>query len=164
MYTETKVDEMTVSVWQMLLPEPYQMVISALQQYMRNNHYAPKPADLVSIMHTNTIEQISSEDAWEIIRKSYMRLQDEHDKATAERIHSQMPESVRRCCTPQDLIDWAFHTTTSAIKSYEKPRFQKAYTDVASQDTQKALGSQSVTQIAIKTNETRRLTDGREKN
>lgn len=143
-----KPNDMTVAVWQSVLQEPYEMVSKALYQYLRIGHFAPKPADLAELMYQGSVPSMTAEAAWQEVRGAYMSLWSETDYRDAERAWRELPDLIRKICTAQDLIDWAFHVTSSEIKKYEKPRFMKAFEAVQVQETQKAIGTKSVDLLA----------------
>lgn len=124
------------------------MVSKALYQYLRTGHFAPKPADLAELMYQGSVPSMTAEAAWETVRGAYMSLWSETDYGDADRAWRGLPNLCRKICTPQDLIDWAFHVTSSEIKKYEKPRFMKTFESVQIQETQKAIGNKSVDLIA----------------
>ncbi len=156
-----EISDLTVSVWQKLLPEPYEMVGKALMIYMRNNHYPPAPADLVQIMHEVELPQLSGEDAWLLIRNAYMSLYDENDFNKARQAHANLPENVRKLINPYDLIDYAFHLTSEKVRSYEKPRFIKAFESACEAETRQAIGTTSIATLAISANEVKSITGGK---
>lgn len=143
-----KPDDLTVGIWQSMLPEPYEMVSKALQQHIRTSKFPPKIADLVELMHKETVPAMSAEEAWEEVRCAYMSLWSETDYGDAERAWKKLPDLVRKICTPYDLIDWAFRFNSVNVKQFEKPRFIKAYENIQIQEKQKAIASKPITAIA----------------
>ena len=143
-----KPDDLTVGIWQSMLPEPYEMVSKALQQHIRTSKYPPKIADLVELMHKESVPSMSAEEAWEEVRSAYMSLWSETDYGEAYRAWSGLSDLVRKICTPNDLIDWAFRLTSANVHQFEKPRFMKAYENVQIQEKQKAIASKPITAIA----------------
>lgn len=91
---------------------------------------------------------MSAEEAWENVRGAYMSLWSETDYGDAERAWRGLPDLVRKICTPNDLIDWAFRLTSANVHQFEKPRFMKAYENVQIQEKQKAIASKPITAIA----------------
>lgn len=147
-YGGNEPDELTVSVWQMIMPEPFEMVSRALQEYLRVGKYPPKPADLLEIMHRNETNAQSAEEAWCEIRSAYMGLYSDTDYADAERAWKRLPKAAQKLVTPRDLIDYAFRCTSKEVNQFEKPRFIKAYENTQEQEKKQALGTHTVMQIA----------------
>ena len=141
-------DDLAVSVWQSLFPEPFDMVSKATREYLRIGKYPPKPADLLEIMHRNETNALSAEEAWCEIRSAYMGLYSDTDYAYAERAWKRLPKAAQKLVTPRDLIDYAFRCTSKEVNQFEKPRFIKAYENTQEQEKRQALGTQTVMQIA----------------
>lgn len=146
-------DDLTVSVWQSLFPEPFDMVAKATRECLRNSKYQPRPADIIEQMHKKLVPQMTGEDAWEVIHDAYMALRDESDYQHAEQLHSQLPKIVRRLITPHDLIDFAFHMKSTDIRNYDRPRIVKAFDSMTAEATKMEIGSKSVQEISAYTNE-----------
>ena len=145
-------DELTISVWQSLLPEPYELVLDATRECLRTSKFQPKPADIIEQMHKKLVPQLTGEDAWEQIHDAYMALRDESDYRHAERLHGQLPKVVQRLITPHDLIDYAFHMKSTDIRNYEKPRIVKAFDSMTAEAVKMEIGSKSVQEIAADIN------------
>lgn len=124
------------------------MVSKALQQHIRTSKFPPKIADIVELMHKEAVPAMSAEEAWEEVRGAYMSLWSETDYGDAERAWRCLPDLVRKICTPNDLIDWAFRLTSANVHQFEKPRFMKAYENVQIQEKHKAIASKPITAIA----------------
>lgn len=153
-----EIDDLTVGVWQSLLPEPYDMVATATRECLRNNKFQPKPADIVEQMHKRSVPQMTGEDAWDQIHDAYMALRDENDFRQAEKLHGWMHPLVQRLVTPHDLIDYAFHMKSTEVRSYERPRIIKAFDTLSVEKTKMEISSISVSQLAAE--HKKRLTGG----
>lgn len=145
-------DDLTVSVWQSLFPEPFDMVAKATRECLRNSKYQPRPADIIEQMHKKLVPTMTGEDAWEQIHDAYMSLRDESDYRYAEKLHSELPKMVRRLITPHDLIDYAFHMKSTDIRNYERPRIVKAFDSMTAEAVKMEIGSKSVQEIAADIN------------
>lgn len=145
-------DDLAVSVWQSLFPEPFDMVSKATRECLRNSKYQPRPADIIEQMHKKLVQTMTGEDAWERIHDAYMSLRDESDYRYAEKLHSELPKVVRRLITPHDLIDYAFHMKSTDIRNYERPRIVKAFDSMTAEAVKMEIGSKSVQEIAADIN------------
>ena len=139
---------MTVEIWRSLLPEPYEMVLQATRYCLRNSKYPPKPADIVDAMAAKVAPKMDPDQVWKEIRGAYMSLYSETDYAHAEQLHKELPELIRRVITPHDLIDYAFHMTSTDLNNFEKPRVLKAYAALEEQQAKKLIAENPLNQIA----------------
>lgn len=94
------------------------------------------------------IKAMDADEAWKLVRQVWSNIgSDRPDEIRAE--WEALPSAVKKIYTAADLVELAFHTTSHDIEAYEKPRFMKAYENIATQEIDRKLLGTSISQLAI---------------
>ena len=116
--------ELEARLWQRLFPEPFEMVLPAVEKCIETMHFRPVPADVREKMAAAFEDPDDTpERAWEIYYKTVCRLGSYN---TSKDAWLSLPEKIRDITTPDEMRCFAY-TSTAAEYGYIRSAFIKAY-------------------------------------
>lgn len=128
--------EIALGIWHEVLEEySLSSVLAALKIYLKTNTsgFAPVPAQLIEIMTRPTVKDMTSAEAWAMVRKALA-----NGTYGAEEEFKKFPEEVKRAVgSPEQLHVWA--TDSEFNESVVSSHFIRAYNTTVERTKKDAL-------------------------
>lgn len=129
--------EMFLNMWaEAFKNDPAEAVVNAVKAiiYSDPREFAPNIAQIKQKMiRLSGDDSDVAENVWSNLRAMLSKLPSQ-DPEEVEEYWDKLPTSVKRIYSPNDLIELAWHRTSTDLSNYEFPRFKKVYESVKHQE------------------------------
>lgn len=138
--------ELQAEIWSRLLPEPYELVEKALNNYTVNNNFAPTIAQLKNVIYNLVApKQMDAEEAFILLRESYRRI------GWGKQMYEELPQEIKDVYTYAE-IEEIKQMQTDYINNFERNNFIKRYKEKQNLKKTKLITSGKSLEIAVQEN------------
>ncbi len=145
---------LVLEMWHDILKnEDARLVRAALRKCVEENttNFAPTIGQIRNkMLDMVQIKEMDAEEAWNIARGFWSSIPSDN-AWEIEADWNKLPKAIKRIYSPADMVELGFRTSSKDVTTYEKPRFMKQWASVQEQERSKALGCDSISQLAIET-------------
>lgn len=138
--------ELQAEIWSRLLPEPYELVLQAVNKHILTNKYAPTPKEIKDILFDMIAPKgMSAEEAFVLLRESYRRI------GWGKQMYEELPQEIKDVYTYAE-IEEIKQMQTDYINNFERNNFIKRYKEKQNLKKTQLITSGKSLEIAVQEN------------